>query len=180
MPMNTIVKHLSQVSEGMMLLDQTEIQTVVHVLSAVRKLRGTVYLFGNGGSHATASHFANDLNKMARVKAMCVGDGIATMTAYGNDEGWANMFSAHLSKILTANDCVVGISCSGLSENVIRGLEIGKGICLAVGLTGLGNDTWINKIGLDALVHARVPDIPVQEDLHSFGCHAGVRSLQEG
>lgn len=178
--MNAIHKHLSQVSEGMTLLDETEIQSAIHILSAIRKAGGTVYLFGNGGSYATATHFTNDLIKMCRISAVCLGDMASAMLAYGNDEGWNNMFARPLSVMLRQNDGVVGISCGGSSPNVLAALEIAKGKGnLSIGMTGLGDGTPINQIRLDALIHVRVPDIRVQEDVHMMVCHAIVRSLQE-
>lgn len=178
--MSIIRKHLSDVSEAMTLLDVDEVRRMVNVLNIVRGSGGTVYLFGNGGSHSTASHFANDLMKMARIRAVCLGDMSASMLAYGNDNGWVNMYSGPLREMFKDGDAVVGISCSGRSANVVRAL--GYAVSengLAIGLTGLADDSEINYIGLDALVHARFPDIRVQEDLHLMVCHAVVRSLQD-
>lgn len=176
--MNTIVKHLSQVEEGMTLLNQDEVLQMVRAIRLVKNQAGTLYLFGNGGSHATASHFANDLNKIVSVRAVCVGDMTPVITAYGNDNGWENMYASHLAAVCKGKDGLVGISCSGNSANVIRGLEVGKAM-FAIGMTGMSNDSAINHLELDALVHARVPDIRVQEDLHMIVCHAVVRCLQE-
>lgn len=173
--------HFSEVSEGMTLLDVQAIEKAVMVLSVVRRNGGTVYLFGNGGSHTTASHFANDLLKVSRLKAVCIGDMTSSMLAYGNDDGWKNMFSNPLKEMLRERDGVVGISCSGNSENVVSGLRVAidEGI-LAVGLTGMSESSEINKIGVNALVHTLgVSDIRVQEDLHLMVCHAIVRGLQE-
>lgn len=177
--MNNIGKYLSDVSDAMMLLDTDEIVRVAHIIRVIKEGGGTIYLFGNGGSHATASHFANDLIKAARVKAVCVGDMTAAMLAYGNDNGWGHMFRDPLAGLLNPNDGVIGISCGGNSENVLVALEysIGQGN-LTVGLTGLGDTTQINKIGLDALIHVRANDIKVQEDIHLMICHAMVRELQ--
>lgn len=180
--METIQKHLSQVGEGMSLLDQEQIAMAVLSLRIVRKNMGTVYVMGNGGSHATASHFANDLIKMGKVRAVCLGDAVSVMTAYGNDDGWDNMYSNPLRKHLKPGDGVVGISCSGNSENVVRALRQVSEIetVLSIGLTGLSRASEICKIGLGVLVHAPVPDMRVQEDLHLMICHAIARSLQEG
>lgn len=177
--MSTIRKHLSDVSEGMTLLDLDEVRSLVMGFEIVRKAGGVVYLFGNGGSHTTAGHFANDLMKMGRVKAVCVGDMVASMLAYGNDNGWENMYVEPLSKMLGRNDAVVGISCSGGSVNVVKALRhaVREGV-LAMGLTGDSLESEINKIGLNCLVHAPYPDIRVQEDLHLMVCHAIVRELQ--
>lgn len=178
--MNIINRHLADVEEGMSLLDTDEIERVVNIIRIIRQGVGTVYTFGNGGSHATASHFANDLMKVARVRAVCVGDMSSAMLAYGNDEGWGNMYCLPLAEMLSPNDGVVGISCGGSSENVVKalGLAVHRNN-LSVGLTGMGDETPINKLGLDALVHVRVGDIRVQEDIHLMVCHAIVRSLQE-
>lgn len=177
--MSLIGKHLAEVSETMTLLDAEEIQMAAMALGVVKKNFGRVFVFGNGGSHATASHFANDLLKMARVQAFCIGDMQSTTLAYGNDEGWQNMFLSPLRQIMKAGDGVVGISCSGNSENVISALEFAcdEGV-LAVGLTGLSDSSRINKLELNALVHVRADDIRVQEDVHLMVCHAIVRVLQ--
>lgn len=175
-----IGRHFSEVSEGITLLEKQEISVAIMVMNIVRKNGGTVYLFGNGGSHTTASHFANDLLKVARVKAVCIGDMTSSMLAYGNDDGWKKMFSNPLEGMLRECDGVVGISCSGNSENVVSGLRVAldRGV-LAVGLTGMSLDSEINKIGLNALVHTLgSPDIRVQEDLHVMVCHSIIRSLQ--
>jgi D-sedoheptulose 7-phosphate isomerase len=166
----------------MSLLDQDEIVKLVEVLKVVKKNKGTVYLFGNGGSHATAGHFANDLMKMCRIKAVCVGDMAAAMTAWGNDTGWENMYFGPLSEMVVWNDALIGISCSGNSANVVKAL--GGGIntwnVLAGALTGISNDNQISKMGLDAVIHTHgVTDIRVQEDIHMMVCHAVVRMLQE-
>lgn len=179
--MDKIGIHFRQVEEGLTMMDEGEIEKMVDMLKAVRAVGGTVYVCGNGGSHSTAGHFANDLLKMCRIRAVCVGDMGASMMAYGNDEGWENMFAGPLEKMVKAQDCVVGISCSGNSKNVVNALTLAKeqwGL-LGGGLTGISNSSEINEIGLDALVHARVPDIRVQEDLHLIVCHAVVRSIQE-
>ena len=173
-------KHLTEIEEAMTLLDPKEVEQVVSVLEIVRKQHGTVYVCGNGGSHTTASHFVNDLVKMLHLKAVAVGDMSALVYAYGNDNGWANMFSDPIKKLITHNDAVFGISCSGNSENVVRALGVAKAAdALAVGLTGPSGDSEINRIGLHGLVHVFAGDIRVQEDVHLMICHAIVRMMQE-
>lgn len=180
--MNVIMKHLRQVEEGMTLLDQEEALEVLRLLRACRTLGGRVYVFGNGGSAATASHFANDLLKMGRVKAECLNDHVPVFTAYGNDNGWDRMYADVLKKVFNAErDVAVGISCSGNSENVVQALgEAWSAGGTVAGLTGMENDSRIGQIGDIRLVHARVPDIRVQEDIHSIVCHALARGMAEG
>lgn len=178
-----ILRHLSEVGEGMTFLDPSEIQKAVDILKLVRdNYHGTAYLLGNGGSHATASHFANDLTKMCRLRAVCIGDMAPSMLAYGNDNGWGGMFAGPLVRFVNpAGDVVIGISCSGNSENVINGLSYARSReILTIGMTG-GKDGEIAGLNLDALIHTPgTHDIRTQEDLHSIVCHAIARALQDG
>lgn len=178
--MKIIEKHLENIEEAMSLLDMEEVMKVVRVLQAVKEMEGTVYIFGNGGSHSTASHFANDLMKICRIKAVCVGDMVSSVSAWGNDMGAENAFYGPLSELVKYNDCLFGISCSGNSPNVVRALRAGRDewnvVC--VGLTGLSDASAMQEIDLDALVHVRADDIRVQEDLHLMVCHAVVRQIQ--
>ena len=181
--MNTIEKHLRQVEEGMSLLDMDEIRKLIEILKIVRKERGTVWVFGNGGSMATAGHFANDLMKMCRIRAMAVGDMKSAVSAWGNDTGWENMFFGPLTEMVGRHDALVGISCSGNSANVIRALQAGRDQwnVLCAGITGMSNNSIMSALDLDVVIHTwGVPDIRVQEDLHLIICHAVVREIQEG
>lgn len=178
-----IRKHFSEISEGMTYLDVDEIMRAVGVLKMVKENQGTVYLFGNGGSHTTASHFANDLLKMCRIRSVCIGDMAGAMLAHGNDNGWDDMFAGPLFKMMGDNphDCAIGISCSGNSINVYSALyaALQNGI-LTIGMTGMKLDSPLGLQKLDATIHTfGVGDIRVQEDLHLMACHAIVRELQE-
>lgn len=179
--MDAILKHFRQIEEGLTLMDQGEIHEIVDVLKWVRKNGGTAYLFGNGGSASTASHFANDLMKMGRMRTQCLNDHYPVVSAYGNDEGWMNMYLHPLKNLfIVERDVAVGISCSGMSENVVNALDWAaerKGV--TIGLTGQEEGSAINAVQDIYLVHARVPDIRVQEDLHMMVCHAVARAMQE-
>lgn len=176
---DVLKKHLSQVVEGVNMLDGVEFRGILDALKIVRGWKGVVYTFGNGGSSALASHLCNDLIKMGKMRAICLNDGVPTMMAYGNDCGWENMFMQPLSKMMGERDIAFGISCSGNSENVVRALEWADAHdYLTAGLTGCSSESGINKVA-ESLLHARVPDIRVQEDLHSIVCHALARGLQE-
>ena len=169
-------KHFSEVSEAMTLLDEQEVMKIVIVLKMVKKEHGTIYVFGNGGSHATAAHFVNDLTKMLKIRAVCLGDATSSILAYGNDNGWQNMYADPLKTLLKPNDALFGISCSGNSPNVIKALELGRfKDAYTIGLTGLSRDSDINHAAQSALVHVQANDIRVQEDLHLMICHAIVR-----
>lgn len=178
--MNSILRHLEQIYECLTLLDQKGVGMVADELRQVKLRGGTVYLCGNGGSHATASHFSNDLSKMCGIKSMCLGDAIPTILAYGNDDGWDRMYGNALNGLVEKRDAVIGISCSGNSKNVVNALKVGKEVGAAtIALTGIDQHSKVGEVGVDIIVHAVSEDIRVQEDVHLFICHAIVRTLQE-
>ena len=180
--MNSITNHFEEVVDGLNMLDESEIWQVIKILRFTKVTGGTVWLFGNGGSHATAGHFANDLVKMCGIRAVCLGDMASAVSAYGNDNGQENMFVDLLKEMLKEEDCAFGISCSGNSANVIRALEHAKSQSVyTLGMTGSSLHSIINDCGLDGLVHTPgAQDIRVQEDLHLIICHAIARSLHDG
>ena len=171
MDMITVREHLKAVSDTLLKLDEKAIAEAVEILYNCRKRGNTVYTFGNGGSAATASHFANDLLKMCDVKALCISDMTPTTLAYGNDDGWENMFKNPLIRMGIPGDVVVAFSCSGKSINVLRGLEDPE--AHQIFLTGNGN---YNTNRTDICVPH--PDIKVQEDVHLAICHAIAGALK--
>jgi len=91
-----------------------------------------VFILGNGGSAATASHMANDLNKFTivegqpRFRVMALTDNVPLLTAVGNDLSYADVFVEPLRNWLRPGDLVIGISASGNSPNVIKAVNYAK------------------------------------------------------
>lgn len=157
-------------------VDINAIYQAVLVLKGVRKMAGRVWLAGNGGSAATASHFVNDLVKICKIDAVSLTDNVATMLAYGNDNGWDNMFADAMDP--TSYDTLVAISCSGMSKNVIMAAQkMEKVNGHVIVLTGL--ITPKNKLALLGCptIMVKSKDIKIQEDLHLMICHAIVEAL---
>ena len=103
---------------------------------------GTLFVFGNGGSAADAQHFAAELVGRARrerrpLPALALTTDSSALTAIGNDYEFGEVFARPLRALCGADDIVVGISTSGTSENVVRGLATGHALgALTVSLTG--------------------------------------------
>lgn len=175
--MNQLELQVSEVGYALAQMDMVSVRALHLVVQTVRQAGGVVYTCGNGGSHSTASHFANDLLKVVNVRAVCLGDMVPAMLAFGNDEGWENMYAEMVGRLLRPGDGVVGFTCSGESENVLRALKVAKvRKNLVVGLTGHSLGSRIGKMGLDVLVRVpEVDDMRVQEDVHLIVCHAVVR-----
>ena len=112
-------------------ISTTEVENFIKVLLNARNKGSIVYFIGNGGSAATASHFANDIAigtreyiKPFRVISLC--DNKAIITAIGNDDGFNKIFSQQLEVLLKKDDVVVAISASGNSLNLLSAFDVAK------------------------------------------------------
>jgi len=132
---------------------------------------------GNGGSASTASHFACDLGKglslpgKKRFKALALCDNIPTMTAYANDCSYEDIFSEQLKNIVEAGDCVVAISGSGNSKNVLKAVELAnQHSAITIGLTGFQGGRLKDLVS-ECLI---VPNNTMEqvEDIHLVILHA--------
>ena len=109
-------------------VDLMEINKFVELLLEARKSGATIFFIGNGGSAATASHFANDLafgtNEYEKpFKAMSITDNVSILTALGNDYGYNEIFIRQLKIYGEKGDVLVGISASGNSQNLINAFK---------------------------------------------------------
>jgi D-sedoheptulose 7-phosphate isomerase len=158
-------------------LDISAIEKVVNALLKCREDGRTMFIFGNGGSAANASHIAGDFLKgisygmEKRFKVMSLVDNIAGTTAITNDLSYDEVFIEQLRTFLVPGDVVIGISGSGNSENVVKAVKWAAdngGITVAmVGYKGgrLGNIAGI-------VIHAPVNDMEITEDVHAMIFHA--------
>ncbi len=135
-----------------------------------------IYIFGNGGSAATASHFANDFNKgiseytEKKFNFVCLNDNIPTFTAIANDIGYDSIFEFQLKGRLKKNDVIVAISGSGNSKNVLLAVNYAKSIgAKIIGVTGYdgGKLKQISDISL----HVPVNSMQITEDIHMIFDH---------
>src|SRR5438067_5130212 len=120
-----------------------------HLQQVLRMLEETYYhghrifIMGNGGSAATASHFALDLAKNTimpgapRLKAISLTDHVPLITAWSNDTAYEHIFAEQLANMIEPGDVVIGISTSGNSPNVINALHLARTFQAAtIGLLG--------------------------------------------
>ena len=165
-----------------------QVETVANMIIDARRDGNTIFLFGNGGSASTASHFACDLSKGTiiesnddsekRIRVVCLSDNIPTMLAYANDYSYEYIFFEQLINLVRPRDIVIGFSVSGNSPNVLKAIEYAnfKGI-RTVGFTG--------KIGgqLNLLAKTVIKfnsfDFGKVEDLHLMASHIIARIVKE-
>lgn len=173
MAVSKISSHLYEVSDILPKLDWVAVEQMAALLNA----SPLSYAIGNGGSAATASHFAADLVKAVGVRILSLD--IPTFTAWTNDEGRANGFSGPLSRLqYDDNEVLVAISTSGQSPNVIQAARNFSGAVVV--LTGPSGGDLADSP--QVMVHIAVDSdvIEVVEDCHMAICHAVVRLLKDG
>lgn len=163
-------KYAKDVAAALSGISEEKVRIFVDVLRKAKFQNATVYLIGNGGSAATASHAANDLVKVGGLRAVALSDASPTLLAYGNDNGWENMFSDYLGRMLLPQDVVILISCSGNSPNVVEALRFIKSHSLpqihSVVLTGSNYECQLAALVPDVCIFVPFRDIRVQEDCH--------------
>lgn len=119
------------------------VERIAEIMIDAQVNRRTVFMIGNGGSSANASHIVNDLVKSVlhpgrpRFRVMCLTDNTATLTAYSNDDSYDCALARQLEAYADPGDVVFALSGSGNSPNVIKAMETARTMGLVrVGLTG--------------------------------------------
>lgn len=135
-----------------------------------------IFVCGNGGSAATASHFATDMVKGAsygrpvRFRILALTDSVSTLTAYANDVSYEAVFVEQLKNFARPGDLVMGISGSGNSPNVLRAIEYANSIgCRTLALTGRDGGRLAPLAQLS--IHVPEPHMGRIEDAHLVVCH---------
>lgn len=171
----TISRYLQEVSHTLDYLPVRELMLAGDLLASTRK-EGHVWIIGNGGSAATAMHFANDLQKMCNIQAVAIPAQISSITAYGNDCGWANMYTEYMKKTFYNGDVLVAISCSGASANIVNAAKEATRGGHIIALTGPANSKNALAKLPGIIIEVKHDDIKVIEDVHLAVCHclAGV------
>lgn len=123
-------------------LSPTAAQVAEAMAHRVSKEQGTVIWFGNGGSASDAEHLSAELvgkfkHERRPIRSIALTTNSSLVTAISNDYGYENLFVRQIEGLARPQDVVVGITTSGKSVNVIKGLEAAKLLgCLTVALTG--------------------------------------------
>ena len=143
-----------------------------------------LYVFGNGGSAALASHFACDIGKgtvapgRKRLRAFSLTDNVPLLTALANDLAYKDIFSEQLSDLAQRGEMVLAISGSGNSPNVVQGLEQARNLGLrTLVLTGFAGGR-VKPLADICLV---VPSDNMQhiEEAHLCATHVVFRAIRE-
>jgi D-sedoheptulose 7-phosphate isomerase len=156
---------------------------VLHLLERAYLESRRIFIMGNGGSAATASHFALDLAKNTivpgapRLKAISLTDHVPLITAWSNDTAYEHVFAEQLANMVEAGDAAIAISTSGNSPNVINALHLAKRVG-AVTIALLGARGGAIKDMVDAYVLAPGQNIEQEEDAHMILAHVITRYMR--
>lgn len=146
---------------------------VDEAIKMLKEHKGRVFTIGNGGSAATASHFANDLEKMCHFDVECLSDHIPLITAYANDLSYDQVYARQFSnKFISKDDILITLSASGNSPNILNAIDVmntmgGK----TINLLSFDGGKTIDKKGLHILIPLEKGQYGVAEDMHSIICH---------
>lgn len=170
--MERIKSYISKLQKAIDSLDLEDIRKVIDLIMEAYQSGQQIFVFGNGGSASTASHFACDLGKNSiiqekpRMKIISLTDNVPIMTAWANDTSYENIFVEPLKNLLNPNDLVIGISASGNSENVLKAVEYANSVegCTAIGLTGFGGGKLAKIVDVSVIVDSN--DYGPVEDIH--------------
>lgn len=182
-----IARYLQQVDAALRAIDARAVEDVIDELRDARARDATVFLFGNGGSAATASHFASDLAKgtarpgCQRFRVVALTDNVPLLTAWANDTDYGNVFVGQLEPLIRPGDLAIGISGSGSSQNVLRAAALARQRgARVIGLIGF--DGGQLKALCDRAIVVPATRIEQVEDAHLVLEHAictAIRGLDE-
>jgi D-sedoheptulose 7-phosphate isomerase len=159
-------------------IDMNALERIVRHLRNARDSGATIYVAGNGGSAATASHWVNDLGKATKtagrapMRVMSLSDNISWLTALANDEGYERVFSGQLENFARAGDVLIVISASGNSPNLIRAVELARRLSVVtVGFLGFDGGALKNSVDEYLWLPTEKGAYGLVESGHALICH---------
>lgn len=182
-PLSTAAEYFASLQTVLAQVDLKVIDQITQAIWQNYEQGGTLYIFGNGGSAALASHLACDFGKgtvtagRQRFRTISLSDNVPLMTALANDLAYEDIFSEQLADLAKKGDAVLAISGSGNSPNVVKGLEMARKMGLrTLGVTGYSGGR-VKPLSDLCFV---VPSDNMQhiEDIHLAATHAIFRAIR--
>jgi len=185
---NQFRSYLVDIQRVLELLPVNTIETAVKRLHIARINRKQIFVLGNGGSAATASHMACDLGKNThaaeypRIRVHALTDSTPFLTAYGNDCGYDAVFAEQLAAYIEPEDVLIAISASGNSANVLNAVKLAKQQNVyTIGWSGYDGGQLADMVDLPLVVPCH--NIEQIEDIHLMLSHMvtmGLRNAVQG
>ncbi len=183
--------YLDRVCREVQRLDLAQAEVVSSLIDKAYREGRFVFIIGNGGSAANASHFCEDLAKATlhdfesqkRLKVLSLTDNTSGIMAWANDEGYDRVFVEQLKNLASPGDLLLTISGSGNSPNILKAVEWAHAHGMTtVGFTGFGGGKLKDLAHHN--LHAAIDDMGMVESLHQIvfhwiidDCHRRFRGL---
>lgn len=171
--------HLAELRELLERVDPVVLERIGHRLRQARDRGATVFVAGNGGSAATAAHWVNDLGKATKrsgrqpMRAVCLSDNVAWLTALANDEGYERVFSGQLENFAREGDMLAVLSASGSSPNLLAAVDVAHAFGLhTIGMVGFDGGELRERVSDCLFVPTERGAYELVEDAHGAICHA--------
>jgi D-sedoheptulose 7-phosphate isomerase len=183
--MQTEAQYLEAVMKAAQRVDLGEVRKCIDWLADAYRDDRQVFLIGNGGSAANASHMAEDLAKSSlhdsdqkRFRVLSLADNTAYITAIANDIGYEDVFAFQLRQFMQAGDILIAISGSGNSRNIVKAAEYTKqNGGKVIGMTGFDGGKLLPMS--DVRLHVPLKNMCQSEAVHGILLHMVVDLLRE-
>lgn len=165
-------KYVLKLTDYLLKLPRDSIIKVSEVLKNKISDGKKIFIAGNGGSFATAMHFAEDLmlgNDLG-VKAYHFAN-FSNLTAIPNDSEFESIFSRQLDRLMDEGDVFIAISCSGNSRNLVNAIDLVNKKGVSIGISGFNGGSLKRKSNYSIYTKTKVGDYEVTEDLHYIVTH---------
>lgn len=189
--MDDYIKNFSsKIEAGLRAMPSVEIAKAINILQACYERDGRIYVFGNGGSLAIATHWVADFNKTVfshhldkparRFQAIRLPSTESEITAWANDIGYDMIFAGPLQNYIQDADVIVAISSSGNSINIIKAVELAKKNHVPViGLSGFDGGKLNELADAKILVTTPKGEYEVVESVHGAIMHLMTRYFKD-
>ena len=187
---NYISNYIEEANHSLSCVDNKEIARAINIIQSVFERDGRIYIFGNGGSLALATHWVSDFNKTVfshnlekhsrRFQAIRLPSTEEELSAWANDIGYDMVFAGPLQNYLQESDCIIAISSSGNSSNIIKAIEIAISRHIPViGLSGFDGGKLNELANAKILVKTEKGKYGIVEGAHAVILHLITVYFQE-
>jgi D-sedoheptulose 7-phosphate isomerase len=174
----TVLEYLGAFEKFLRVIDVNAIERIVQRLRAARHKGAMIYIAGNGGSAATASHWVNDLGKATKcskeppLRVLSLSDNASWLTALANDEGYERVFAGQLENFAQAGDVLILISASGNSPNLVKAVELARARdVISIALLGFDGGVLKNIVDDYLWIPTEKGAYGLVESCHALLCH---------
>jgi D-sedoheptulose 7-phosphate isomerase len=172
------LKYVHELKAHLDAIDTEVVAQIVEEIEKVSKAGSKFYVIGNGGSSATASHWANDFaiglkrRGILTIDMVSLGDNAAVTSAIANDIGYENIFYMQLKDVLKPEDVILAISCSGNSPNIVTAVEYAKEVgSTIIGASGFDGGKLKQLSDIKFHVDTQKDEYGLVEDIHMILDH---------